>query len=83
MVNYVHNSYFLLFIDLYNINDFICAVKIRKAQNFLFILIYSSMKYSLAIQYIEEEISGQMTEIKIYSENKTRISLCKQFSNKY
>ena len=39
LVNHVHNSYFLLFVDLYDVLDFLHVVKIMKAPNILFLFI--------------------------------------------
>ena len=57
-VNYVDESYFLYNVDLYLVNDYNQAMKIRKKSQFLFLLFYLSKKYNLKIDCIEEEISG-------------------------
>ena len=64
LVNYLDESYFSYFGDLYLLNDNNQAVKIRTKPKFLFLLFYLSKKYSLKINYIEEEISCKLPDIK-------------------
>ena len=74
LVNYVDESYFSYNVDLYLANDYNKAMEIRTKPQFLFLLFYFSKKYNLKIRCIEEEVSGKLTDIKIYLDRNPEVS---------